>query len=59
LKPGRACRREMKLHIGGDVEQCSFLLWVLLEDDMKLAVGKAAVMAVQKSKKLDAATRFE
>ena len=42
VEPGRACRREMKLHIGMGLEPMLVLLVgvKIVEDDVKLAVRK-------------------
>src|SRR5216683_249751 len=60
IEPGRACRREMKLHIGMGLEPMLVLLVgvKIVEDDMKLAVRKSRGDAVHKVEKLDAATAF-
>jgi hypothetical protein len=56
VEPGRACRREMKLHIGMDLEPMLVLLMgvKVVEDDMKLAVRKSRGDAVHKVEKLNA-----
>ena len=60
IEPGRACRREMKLHIGMGLEPMLVLLVgvKVVEDDVKLAVRKSRGDAVHKVEKLDAATAF-
>ena len=60
IEPGRACRREMKLHIGMRLEPM-LILFVgveVVEDDVKLAVRKSGGDAVHEVEKLDAATAF-
>ena len=60
VEPGRACRREMKFHIGMCLEPILVLLVgvEVVEDDVKLAVRKSRGDAVHKVEKLDAATAF-
>src|SRR3981081_1501591 len=60
VEPGRACWREMKLHIGMGLEPMLVLLVgvKVVEDDVKLAVRKSRGDAVPEVKKLDAATAF-
>ena len=60
IEPGRACRREMKLHIGVGLEPMFvFLVGVeVVEDDVKLAVRKSRGDAAHEVEKLDAATPF-
>jgi hypothetical protein len=51
IEPGRACRREMKLHVGVVLEPMFvFLVGIeVVEDDVKLAVRKSRGDAVHKS----------
>jgi len=60
VKPGRACRREMKLHIGMGLEPMLILLVgvKVVEDNVQLAFGKSRSDAVHEVEKLDAATAF-
>jgi hypothetical protein len=60
IEPGRACRREMKLHVGVGLEPMfGFLVGIEdVEDDMKLAVRKSRGDAVHKVEKLDTAPPF-
>ena len=57
IEPGRACRREMKLHIGVGLEPVLVLFMgvEVVEDDVKLAVRKSRGDAVHEIEKLDAA----
>src|ERR1035437_1733559 len=60
IEPGRACRREMKLHIGMGLEPM-LVLFVgveVVEDDVKLAVRKSRGDTIHEVEKLDAATAF-
>ena len=43
IEPGRACRREMKLHLGVGLEPMLILLVgvEVVEDDVKLAIRKS------------------
>jgi hypothetical protein len=58
--PGRACRREMKVHIGVSLEPVLVLLVgvEIVEDDMKLAVRKSRGDAVHEVEELDTAPPF-
>src|SRR5689334_5380206 len=60
IEPGRACRREMKFHVGMRLEPILvFLVGVeIIEDDVKLAVRKGCGDAVHEVEKLDTATAF-
>jgi len=60
IEPGRACRREMKLHIGVGLEPVLVLLVgaEVVEDDVKLAVRKGRGETVHEIEKLDTATAF-
>ena len=60
VEPGRAGRREMKLHIGTGLEPMLVLLVgvKVVEDDVKLAFRKGRGDAVHEVEKLDAATAF-
>ena len=60
VEPGRACRREMKLHVGMGLEPLLVLLVgvEVIEDDVKLAFRKSRGHAVHEVEKLDAATAF-
>ena len=60
VEPGRACRREMKFHIGMGLEPILVLLVSVevVEDDVKLAVRKGCGDAVHEVEKLDTATAF-
>src|SRR5450755_4530259 len=60
VEPGRACRREMKFHIGMCLEPILVLLVgvEVVEDDVKLAVRKGRGDAVHEVEKLDTATAF-
>ena len=60
IEPGRACRREVKLHIGVGLEPMFvFLVSVkVVEDDVKLAIWKSGGDAVHEIEKLDAAPPF-
>ena len=51
IEPGRACRREMKLHVGVVLEPMFvFLVGIeVVEDDVKLAVRTSRGDAVHKS----------
>ncbi|MET4036280.1 hypothetical protein ABMB68_009068 [Bradyrhizobium sp. RT4a] len=51
-EPGRACRREMKVHIGVGLEPAVVLLMgvEIVEDDVKLAVRKTEVTLSMKSR---------
>ena len=60
IEPGRACRREMKVHVGVGLEpMLVFPVGVeVVEDDVKLAARKSRGDAVHEVEKLDAATPF-
>src|SRR5450631_3405275 len=60
VEPGRACRREMKFHIGLCIVPIVVLLvgTEVVEDDVKLAVRKGCGDAVHEVEKLDTATAF-
>src|SRR5450432_2891700 len=61
VEPGRACRREMKFHIGMCLEPILVLLVgvEVVEDNVKLAVRKAAVTPFIKSRNSTRRRRFE
>ena len=60
IEPGRACRREMKCHIGMGLEPILVLLVgvEVVEDDVKLAVRKGRGEAVHEVEKLHTPTAF-
>src|ERR1700756_14908 len=60
IEPGRACRREMKLHVGVGLEPMFvFLVGVeVVEDDVKLPARKSRGDTVHEVEKLDTATPF-
>jgi len=60
VEPGRAGRREMKLHIGMGLEPVLVLLVgaEVIEDDVELTVWKSRSDAVHEVEKLDAAAAF-
>src|SRR6202008_1069936 len=55
IEPGRACRREMKLHVGVGLEPMFvFLVGVeVVEDDVKLSARKGRGDAVQASRPVE------
>src|SRR5271156_92277 len=60
VEPGRACRREMKFHIGMGFEPI-LVLFVgveVVEDDVKLAARKGRGDAVHEVEKLHTAAAF-
>ncbi len=60
VEPGRACRREMKLHIGMGLEP-RLVLFVgveVVQNDVKLTVRKSRGDTVHEVEELDAATAF-
>ena len=61
IEPGRACGREMKLHIGVRLEPVLVLLVgaEVVEDDVKLAVRKGCGEAFMKSRNSTRRRRFE
>src|ERR1700746_1864442 len=60
IEPGRTCRREMKLNVGGGLEPMFVFLvgFEVVEDDVKLSTRKGRGDAVHEVEKLDAATSF-
>src|SRR3981081_2087693 len=60
VEPRRACRREMKLHVGMGLEPLVVhLVGVeVVEDDVKLAVRKSCGDTVHKVEEFDTATAF-
>ena len=61
IEPGRTCRREMKLHVGADLEP-AFVFRVgveVVEDEVKLPPGKAMVTLFMKSRNSTRRRRFE